>query len=223
MDSIEQFDFSVTNEQLLQACARQDQESLRELFRRHKGPVYNMLYRILNNHDDAEEALADVFVKVWRNAKGFKGGSKFTTWLYSIAANTAKDRLRVRKSRREVSCEEVLDWESHASPGTAISSQDSPEQVVMKGLEQEVVHRALAGLSDEDRLIVTLYHLQNCDYSEITRITGIPNYNLKVKLFRARLRLRKLCEQIDREENENELQTSTTGTTGIQQETPEFS
>jgi RNA polymerase sigma-70 factor, ECF subfamily len=223
LDSVEQFDFSVSNEQLLQECAQQDQESLRELFRRHKGPVYNLLYRTLSSHDDAEEALADVFVKVWRNAKGFRGNSKFTTWLYSIAANTAKDRLRARKGRNEVSCEEVLDWESHISMSAPVSAQESPEQAVMKGLEREVMHRAMAALNEEERLILTLYHLQNCDYSEITRITGIAAYNLKVKLFRARLKLRKLCEQLDREVNEDELRTSTTEPAGLQQRSAEFS
>ncbi len=223
MDCVEQFDFGVSNEQLLQDCALQDQESLRELFRRHKGPVYNLLYRTLSSHDDAEEALADVFVKVWRNAKGFKGNSKFTTWLYSIAANTAKDRLRSRRGRNEVSCEEVLDWESHISPSAPTSAQDGPEQAVMKSLERESMHKALASLNDEERLIITLYHLQSCDYSEITRITGIAAYNLKVKLFRARLKLRKLCEQLDREVNDDELRTSTTGTAGLQQRSAEFS
>ena len=223
MDSVEQFDFSVSNEQLLRDCAQQDQESLRELFRRHKGPVYGLLYRTLSSHDDAEEALADVFVKVWRNAKGFKGDSKFTTWLYSIAANTAKDRLRARRSRREVSCEEVLDWESQISQSAHLPAQDTPEEALIKGFELEVMHKALAALNDEERLIISLYHLQNCDYSEITRITGIAAYNLKVKLFRARLRLRKLCEQLDREVNEDELRTSTTGASGLQQRGAEFS
>jgi RNA polymerase sigma-70 factor (ECF subfamily) len=55
---------------------------------------------MLSNHEDAEEALADVFVKVWRSAASFKGDSKFTTWLYRIAANTARDRLRSRMTRR---------------------------------------------------------------------------------------------------------------------------
>jgi len=222
LDSVEQFDFSVSNEQLLRDCAQHDQEGMRELFRRHKGPIYNLLYRTLSSHDDAEEALADVFVKVWRNAKGFKGDSKFTTWLYSIAANTAKDRLRMRKSRREVSCEEVLDWESRIGPNTA-SAVVSPEQAAMMGSERETMQRALTALNDEERLLVTLYHLQNCDYAEITRITGIVACNLKVKLFRARLKLRKLCEQLDREVSENELRTDTTGTSGLQQQGAEYS
>ena len=59
------YDFSVSNEELLRLCERQDQDALRLLFRRHERPVYSLLFRMLSNHEDAEEALADVFVKVW--------------------------------------------------------------------------------------------------------------------------------------------------------------
>src|SRR5208283_4224378 len=98
----------MSNEELLELCKRQDQEALGVLFRRHERPVYNLLYRMLSNHEDAEEALAEVFVKVWRAAASFKGEAKFTTWLFRIASNTARDYLRSRKSRPEVSVEEVV-------------------------------------------------------------------------------------------------------------------
>ena len=102
------YDFSISNEELLELVKRQDQEALRLLFRRHERPIYSLLFRMLNNHEDAEEALADVFVKVWRGAASFKGSAKFTTWLFTIASNTARDRLRSRKTRQEVAMEDVV-------------------------------------------------------------------------------------------------------------------
>ena len=84
MEKAVDHDFSVSNEELLEMCKRQDHEALRVLFKRHERPVYGLLLRMLSNHDDAEEALADVFVKVWRGAAKFKGDSKFTTWLFRI-------------------------------------------------------------------------------------------------------------------------------------------
>ncbi|MCE5199859.1 sigma-70 family RNA polymerase sigma factor, partial [bacterium] len=108
MNSAVEYDFGQSNEELLDACKRQDQEALRVLFRRHERPVYNLLLRMLSKHEDAEDALAEVFVKVWRSAAGFKGDSKFTTWLYRIASNTARDHLRSRQVRPEVSIEDVI-------------------------------------------------------------------------------------------------------------------
>ena len=108
MERADAYDFSVSSEELLEQCKRQDQEALRLLLKRHERPVYSLLYRMLSNHEDTEEALAEVFVKVWRGAAFFKGDAKFTTWLYRIASNTARDFLRSRKSRQEVSIEDVV-------------------------------------------------------------------------------------------------------------------
>lgn len=216
MSSVGDYDFSVSNEELLDQCKRQDQEALRVLLRRHERPVYSLLYRMLSSHEDAEEALADVFVKVWRNAAGFKGDCKFTTWLYKIAANTARDRLRSRMIRHEVAIEDVVLDESASA-----SKTDDPEKQVIDADEVARITAAMKGLSEEDRLLVTLYHFQELEYGEIQEITGIPASNLKVKLFRARERLRKLCET-QKGGGTDEMRTDTTGSSGLQQGSAEW-
>ena len=122
MEEAEAYDFSMSNEELLELCKRQDQDALRVLFRRHERPVYSLLYRMLSNHEDAEEALAAVFIKVWRGATGFKGDAKFTTWLFKIASNTARDTLRSRRLRQEVSIEDVVinEAETQSRSGSAV-------------------------------------------------------------------------------------------------------
>ena len=219
MNEAHDHDFSESNEELLERCIRQDQEALRVLFRRHERPVYNLLYRMLSSHEDAEEVLAEVFVKVWRAAAGFKGDSKFTTWLYRIASNTARDCLRSRQVRQEVSIEDVIVDEAELS-GRAGSSYGNPERSAIEAEDKARILKAMAGLSDEDRLLVTLYHLQECDYDEITEITGIPPCNLKVKLFRARQRLRKLCAG-EEAGNLDEMRTDTTQSSGLQRRAAE--
>jgi RNA polymerase sigma-70 factor, ECF subfamily len=213
-------DFSMSNEELLELCKRQDQEALRLLLRRHERPVYSLLFQMLSNREDAEEALADVFVKVWRAAASFKGDSKFTTWLFKIAANTARDRLRSRMTRREVSIDDVLVNEIESS--ATGSHETSPEKHAIDAEEMSRIVNAMDGLGEEDRLLVSLYHFKELDYVEIAEITGIPAGNLKVKLFRARQRLRKLCEQPEMDGGPDELRTDTTKSSGLQQGSAEW-
>ena len=213
------YDFSMSNEELLELCKRQDQEALRVLLRRHERPVYGLLFRMLSNHEDAEETLADVFVKVWRSAATFKGDSKFTTWLFRIAANTARDRLRSRMTRHEVSIEDMAVGSLEAAAGP---DKCSPETQVIEAEDLARIVKAMAGLSEDDRLLISLYHFQEIEYSEIAEITGIPAANLKVKLFRARQRLRSLCAHQETDGEPDELRTDTTESSGLQQGSAEW-
>jgi len=214
------YDFSTSNEGLLELCKRQDQEALRVLFRRHERPVYSLLYRMLSNHEDAEEALAEVFVKVWRAAGSFKGEAKFTTWLYRIASNTARDKLRSRQIRQEVFIDDSIVDEAGLGERIASPGMD-PEKCVLIADERARVMRAMQDLSEEDRLLVTLYHFQECDYEEISQVTGVSPANLKVRLFRARQRLRKLCADDEREGGINEMRVDTAESSGLQQRAAE--
>lgn len=206
---------------LLELCKQQDQEALRVLFRRHEKPIYNLLYRMLSNHEDAEEALAEVFVKVWRAAAGFKGDSKFTTWLFRIASNTARDVLRSRMTKREVSIEDVVINELDAVERSGSKAGD-PEARAILSDEKMRLMQAMQGLSEEDRLLVTLYHIQEMDYEEIAQVANVPLSNLKVKLFRARQRLKKLCAELEKDGGEDELRTDTTGSSGLRQGAAEW-
>jgi RNA polymerase sigma factor (sigma-70 family) len=205
------FSLDESNEDLLRRCECGDESALRELLRRHERHVYAVLYRMLGCHEDAEEALADVFVKVWRAASSFRGAAKFTTWLHRLAGNTALDMLRSRKSRPEVNVEDVVLTEMVVDSSEAVD----PEQVLVRAEDMATVDRALQKLSPEDRLLVTLYHIRECSLEEIAEITGKNRTNLKVKLFRARQKLRVHLGELDRETN-HEMQKSTTESIGLQ-------
>jgi len=206
--------FSESNEELLAQCKRGDQSALEVLFRRHERPVYSLLYRMLGNHDDTEESLADVFVKVWRSAGSFRGDARFTTWLYHIAANTARDKLRSRRGNVEMSFEDMArDEEAFAATGR---TAESPENVLLRAEDSARLSAAIRTLSDEDRLLITLHHLQEFSCDEISEITGISVSNLKVKLFRARRKLREACSDMESGWQDNELRPDTTEAAGFQ-------
>jgi len=133
------YDFGISNEELLSRCKENDEAALRELLRRHEKPVYGLLYRMLGNHEDAEEALADVFVKVWRAAGSFRGTAKFTTWLYRIAGNTARDVLRSRKARPEIAIEDDILTETDLVGTAAVD----PETTVINADEVARIELAM--------------------------------------------------------------------------------
>lgn len=203
------YDFSVSNEELLRRCRENDETALRELLRRHERPVYGLLYRMLGKHEDAEEALADVFVKVWKSAGSFRGDSKFTTWLYRIAGNTARDILRSRKARPEVAVEDEILTQVEMTGSNAVD----PEKSAIVASEVSRIEKAMQSLSEEDRLLITLYHMQELSLEEMAEVTGQNRSNLKVKLFRARQKLR---ARLDDQETNDEVQPGTTKSVGLQ-------
>ncbi len=208
-------ELSKTDEELLELCKHQDQEALHVLFRRHERPVYSLLLKMLSNKEDAEDALADVFVKVWKSANAFKGNSKFTTWLFRIATNTARDFLRSRRVRPEVSMEDTILADKN-SVGQNVEYADPVKSVIAIDEHANTI-KALEKLSEEDRLLITLYHINELEYDEIAEITGNSISNLKVKLFRARQRLRKLCEEQDEDYGNGKVRTDTANTSRLQQ------
>jgi len=214
LEQLESHDLSVGNEELLARCAEGDQEALRALFMRHERPVYGLLYRMLSSREDAEEALADVFVKVWRSASRFRGDAAFTTWLYRITANTARDMLRSRRARLEMRLEDLVSSEAELLKKASGDFED-PEDALLKASDNAVIAAGMARLSEEDRLLITLYHLQDLSYEEIGQITGLSPSHLKVKVFRARQRLKSHCRKIEEEGNDG-LRNSAAESSGIQ-------
>ena len=84
---------------LLEQCRSGDSSAFDELVRRYKDRVYNVAYRFLGNHEDAQDVAQEVFVRAYRGIEGFKGDSKVYTWLYSIAGNLARNKLRDSKRK----------------------------------------------------------------------------------------------------------------------------
>ncbi len=168
----------VHEEQLIEAARRGDQQAFARLMGTYKHMVFTVCSRVLRNREEAEEATQDCFVKAYRNLDGYSGGSRFSTWLYSIAYRTALSALRARR-------------------GGSVDLDDVPEQAMAgplpgAGREQDlkmVVDGMLARLPVGDATLLTLFYLQDRSVEEIVTITGLTVSNVKVKLHRARQRM----------------------------------
>ncbi len=181
---------------LVRRCAGGDPAALREIVRRHQGALFGFLAQMLGSREDAEEALQDVFLRVWQQAGRFEGRSAFSTWLYRVAANVARDALRHRRSR-------VLPVPLTES---SMSAAPDPQGLALEGLEREGnsgrLRQALGALRPDDRLVLVLYYMEEMSCREICAVTGHSSPVLKVRLLRARRRLRGVMEAMMPEEAE---------------------
>lgn len=162
--------------ELIEATKRGDPGAFDELVRlTHRG-VYSLVYRIVGDPDDAADVTQDVYVRVWRSIRSFRGEANAGTWLHRIAANTSLTYLR-KKGRA----------------GRVTAPSDLPEVVVEDGTENaadaDALERALRVLSTAQRAVVVLKDVYGWSCLEIAKELGTTEGAVKVRLFRARQRL----------------------------------
>jgi RNA polymerase sigma-70 factor (ECF subfamily) len=146
--------------------------------KRYKHLVHTTTYRILRNRQEAEEATQDSFVKAYRHLGSYQGGSKFSTWLFSIAYRTAVSQLRRRKAA-------TLDLDDPS--GNEPWSWD--RDMIGANDRRKALEKALHQLPPEDAAIMSFFYLEEMTIEEIVTATGLSASNVKVKLHRSRQRM----------------------------------
>lgn len=179
---------------LIERLLRRDEQAFVECVRTYKDQIYNLVYRMLGSPQEAEDITQEVFVTVFKSIESFRGDAKFSTWLYRIAANHCKNRIKYlgRRAQRMTS---DLDEQAehallHAQPHAMTPHMASPEQV-LEGLQLERIVQAGIALLDEDhRVLIVLRDVEELSYEEIGQITGLPEGTVKSRLHRARMALK---------------------------------
>jgi len=174
--------------QIINQVLQGDQQSFEELIKRYQHFVFTIALRYVRNREDAEEIAQDVFVKAYRSLADFKGNAKFSTWLYTIAVNTTKTFLRKVKlpvdSLDHVKISETVD-KQHSGNGADLTEQRSM---------QLLINQAIGLLSPEDAIVITLFYKAEQSIEETGLIMGLTPNAVKVRLHRARLRLKEKLE-----------------------------
>jgi RNA polymerase sigma-70 factor (ECF subfamily) len=174
-----------------------DHNAYATLVDRYKSYVFTLTLRFTKNREDAEEVSQDIFIKAYRSLADFKGTAKFSTWLYTIVNTTCITFLR--KKRLEV---KSLDDEKTFE---VADSQDSGfrANVVEQKSRQNMVNQAIAMLNPDDAEIITLFYKNEQSLEEISKILGLEVNAAKVRLHRARGRLKEKMEKYFSEEVRN--------------------
>jgi RNA polymerase sigma-70 factor, ECF subfamily len=164
--------------------------ALNELMERHAERLYNYLLRLLQNETDAADLAQEAFVRVYLNRARFTPGRKFSTWLYAIATNLARDLLRHRARHPQVSLEAQVE-ESGLEFREILPDGKSDPSDTLEGLERaEAVRVAVSELPDELRAPLVLAVYEDKAHAEIGEILGCSPKAVEMRLYRARQQLR---------------------------------
>lgn len=192
MDTTEAADRDRTDMQRLIAG---DDAALDDLMARHAPPVFHFLCRMLANEADANDLAQETFFRVYRARASFRTGEKFTTWLYTIATNLARNHFRWRTRHPGVSLEAETD-----SPGQSLASvlpadSPSPRQAALAAERAAAVRAAVSRLPEDLREAIVLCEWQERSVAEAAKIAGTTPKAVESRLYRARGILRDRLKQ----------------------------
>jgi len=183
--------------EIISRVLKGEQNAYAELVNRYQAYVFTLVLRMIKTREDAEEVAQDVFVKAYRSLADFRGESKFSTWLYTIANTTSITFLRKKKlDVHSLDNEKVFEVADSKDSGFRANLVEQKSRVNM-------VNEAIAMLSPDDAEIITLFYKAEQNLEEISRILRLETNTVKVRLHRARTRLKEKMEKNFSEEVKN--------------------
>jgi RNA polymerase sigma-70 factor, ECF subfamily len=179
---------------LVAASKKGDQDAFAQLVQQHQRRVFNLVFRMLQQYEEANEITQEAFLAAWQGLPSFRGDARFSTWLYRIAYNCALKQLEQRKRDKAlqvaIQSEQIL----------ANANQEGRIDAALEARARQVlVHEQLATLPAKYRIVLVLRHLQDMTYGEMAEILTMPIGTIKTHLFRARNLLKERLEAFDRE------------------------
>lgn len=169
--------------ELVERARGGEEAAFGELVARHQGRILGLAWRVAGSRAEAEEIAQDAFVRAWQALPGFRGESRFSTWLHRITTRVALDRREVvrRRERREVGVEEEFLAGLAAAPDPGVDGDRITARARMA---------LLAGLSEAQRTAVTLHYLEDQSVIEVAQAMNVPENTVKTHLSRARAAMR---------------------------------
>ena len=187
----------ISEETLIERAKKGSETAFASLMEKYETQVYHVAYAVLQNREDAEDASQETFLKVWKTLTFFRGESRFSTWLFRVAKNTALDYAAYR-SRREALSLNRTDPETGEESETELADTDVysiPEDAVMTSETVREVREAMALLSPEHRLILTLREFDSLSYQEIGERIGLDIGTVKSRINRAKNNFKKILTE----------------------------
>jgi RNA polymerase sigma-70 factor, ECF subfamily len=185
---------SLDDHQLIAECLRGNQAAFEVLVRRYEDRLFNTVFRLMGNNEDAQDVVQDSFINAYQSLHTFRRDSQFFTWLYRIAYNTAVSHKR--KQKGTVSIDASRNGESGVGIDPLDNSEyNQPGNALQKSEEERRIQKALNQLSPEHKVVLVYKDIDDLKYEEIADILGVPVGTVRSRLHRARLELRELLER----------------------------
>ena len=178
-----------SDSEIISQVLKGDHNAYALLVERYKSYVFTLTFRFTKNREDAEEVSQDIFVKAYRSLADFKGTAKFSTWLYTIVNTTCITFLRKRRlDVKSLDDERTFEVADSQDSGFRANLVEQKSRLIM-------VNRAIAMLNPDDAEIITLFYKNEQSLEEISQILGVEVNTAKVRLHRARTRLKDKMEK----------------------------
>ena len=174
-----------------------DDAAFREIVQRYQSKVFSIIHGIVRQRNDVEDIAQQVFAKVYLSLKSFDFRSWLITWIYKITVNECFDYLRKRKVRKLVYESDLSEDEVRRVENTT-PSIDRQDPVDSSLARRDYVVKLLTRVSDEERMLLMMKEVEGFSVEELAERTGMNENTIKVKLFRARQKLVKAAQRLDR-------------------------
>lgn len=179
-----------SDEELVEACQAGEASAFDILVARWEDRIRGAAYRFLGSEEEARDVTQEALLKAYRALSGFKRESRFSSWLYQIATNLCRDRLRRRRTRATVSLEEV-----EAAGGEVVETRPGAHERLLREDLARSVRRAISALSEEQREVVILKEYEGLTFVEIAQALDVPVSTVKTRLYRGLGQLRVRLER----------------------------
>ncbi|MER2564646.1 MAG: sigma-70 family RNA polymerase sigma factor [Myxococcaceae bacterium] len=181
---------------LLSKLRRNDPSAFETLVRLHQDRVYDFCVRMLNDREEAFDLTQEIFLSIHQNVDKFRADAKLTTWIFRISRNHCLNRLKYLKRRGRGRSDEFGEA-NEKSISESMGGSSSPDELVVKKRERQLVHQAIEELDEEQRSLVVLRDVEGLSYDEIMEITELPEGTVKSRLHRAREKLAGILAKLE--------------------------
>jgi RNA polymerase sigma-70 factor, ECF subfamily len=174
-------------------CKKGDTDAFEILVERHQKRMLNLAYRIMGDYDEACDVVQEAFFSAYRSIRSFRGESKFSTWLYGIVVNHARNRIKQAESRLRHETRSIDDPIEMKNGSVSRQVSDCGETAAEELEKREVqmkVQECIGFLDGEHREVLVLRDIQGFSYEEIGDMLKLPEGTVKSRLFRARATLK---------------------------------
>jgi RNA polymerase sigma-70 factor (ECF subfamily) len=177
---------------LIAECLQGRTAAFGELVRRYQDRLYNTVYQLVENAEDAQDVVQDAFLSAYQSLNSFKGDAQFFTWLYRIAVNTA---ISLKRKRRVAYSIRASHGQDAGTEPLDSSEYSRPEHALEKAEQGRRIRSALNRLSAEHRTVLILKDMEGQKYEAMAETLGVPVGTIRSRLHRARMELRGILGQ----------------------------
>jgi len=196
LDSAQQqaWDFE---QSLIRRLQQADPSAYELLILHYQEPVYNLVYRLLDDPTDTADVVQEIFLKIFRHIHNFRGNSSLKTWIYRIAVNEAYNHRRWwrRHQRQAVPLNRSEDDQETCASEAIVGASGSPFDITLQGEHRVLIEQALSKLKPVYRQAVVLRDIEDLSYEEIAEILGVSIGTVKSRILRGREALRRMLSE----------------------------